>query len=41
VLTYVRQSWSNDQPPVQVDTVKQVRAQNAERKTPLTAEDLK
>jgi putative membrane-bound dehydrogenase-like protein len=41
VLTYVRQSWSNDQPPVQAETVKQVRAANADRKTPLTAEDLK
>ena len=31
VLTYVRQSWSNDAPPVPEDTVKQVRAKYADR----------
>ena len=41
VLTYVRQSWTNDATPVTVETVTKVRAQNATRKTPLTAADLK
>ncbi len=41
VLTYVRQSWTNDAPTVTEDTVKQVRARYADRKTPWTIEELK
>ena len=41
VLTYVRQSWSNDAPPVSADTVKKVRADFADRVLPWTADELK
>jgi uncharacterized protein len=41
VLTYVRQSWSNDAASVEAATVKKVRADNAARKTPWTADELK
>jgi mono/diheme cytochrome c family protein len=41
VLTYVRQSWSNDAPPVSADMVKQVRAKYADRVLPWTADELK
>ena len=41
VLTYVRQSWSNDAAPVSTETVKQVRSKHADRKTPWTIEELK
>jgi putative membrane-bound dehydrogenase-like protein len=40
VMTYVRQTWSNDAPPVSEETVKQVRAKYADRKTPWTIEEL-
>jgi mono/diheme cytochrome c family protein len=41
VLTYVRQSWSNDAAAVDSATVKKVRADHAGRKTPWTAEELR
>ncbi len=41
VLTYVRQSWSNDAPAVAEETVKQVRAQSGNRSTPWTVDELK
>lgn len=41
VLTYVRQTWSNDAPPVSAETVKDVRSRFAGRKTPWTIEELK
>jgi mono/diheme cytochrome c family protein len=41
VLTYVRQSWSNDAAPVSAETVRQVRAKHADRKTPWTIGELK
>lgn len=41
VLTYVRQSWSNDASPVDAATVKKVRAETATRKTPWTAAELR
>jgi mono/diheme cytochrome c family protein len=41
VLTYVRQSWSNDATPVSEDFVKQTRAKFAGRGTPWTAAELK
>lgn len=41
VLTYVRQSWSNDATPVSVDTVGQVREKTADRKAPWSAAELK
>jgi mono/diheme cytochrome c family protein len=41
VLTYVRQTWSNDATPVAEDFVKQIRQKYADRKTPWTAEELK
>ncbi len=41
VLTYVRQSWSNDATPVSEDFIKQTRAKFASRTTPLTAPELK
>ena len=41
VLTYVRQSWSNDAAPVSAGAVKQTRAKHADRKTPWTAAELK
>ncbi|MCU0749617.1 MAG: ThuA domain-containing protein [Akkermansiaceae bacterium] len=41
VLTYVRQSWTNDASAVDEKTVKQVRAKYASRKTPWTIEELK
>ncbi len=41
VLTYVRQSWSNDGPPVSTDQIKEIRAKHATRNTPWTAAELK
>jgi mono/diheme cytochrome c family protein len=41
VLTYARQTWSNDAPPVTAETVKATRAKNADRKLPWTATELK
>jgi putative membrane-bound dehydrogenase-like protein len=41
VLTYVRQSWSNDATSVSEDFVKQTRAKHADRKSPWTAAELK
>jgi mono/diheme cytochrome c family protein len=41
VLTYVRQSWSNDATPVSQDVVKQTRQKFATRATPWTAAELK
>ena len=41
VLTYVRQSWSNDAPAVAADTVQKTRAKFANRTTPWTAAELK
>ncbi len=41
VLTYVRQSWSNDTTPVAEDLVKQTRAKFASRSKPWTAAELK
>ncbi len=41
VITYVRQSWSNDASPVTEDTVKQTRAKFSSRGKPWTAPELK
>jgi uncharacterized protein len=41
VITYVRQSWSNDATPVSAESVKQIRAKYGTRTTPWTAEELK
>ena len=41
VLTYVRQSWSNDAAPVGEAIVTQTRAKYAARTTPWTAAELK
>lgn len=41
VLTYVRQTWSNDATPVAEDFVKQNRKKYANRKTPWTAGELR
>ena len=41
VLTYVRQSWSNDATAVSIESIKQSRAKNAARTTPWTAPELK
>ncbi len=41
VLTYVRQSWSNDATSVSEDFVKQIRAKFSGRSTPWTAAELK
>ncbi|MES2474340.1 MAG: PVC-type heme-binding CxxCH protein [Verrucomicrobiota bacterium] len=41
VVTYVRQSWSNDAPAINADLVKATRAKNASRTTPWTAAELK
>ncbi|MEO5913982.1 MAG: PVC-type heme-binding CxxCH protein [Luteolibacter sp.] len=41
VLTYVRQSWSNDAPSVSEDLVKQTRAKFMSRGKPWTAAELK
>jgi mono/diheme cytochrome c family protein len=40
VLTYVRQSWSNDASAVTPAQVKEVRAQMKDRKAPWTASEL-
>ena len=40
VLTYVRQSWSNDAAPISPAEVKAVRQQNANRTAPWTAAEL-
>ena len=40
VLTYVRQSWSNDAAAVTSECVKQTRAKHAGRATPWTAAEL-
>ncbi len=41
VLTYVRQSWSNDAEPVSEELVRQTRAKFAGRSVPWTADELK
>lgn len=41
VITYVRQSWSNDATPVSAESIKQIRAKYATRTTPWTAAELK
>ena len=41
VLTFVRQSWSNDATPVSEDFIKQTRAKYASRSAPWTAAELK
>ncbi len=41
VLTYVRQTWSNDAPAVSAGSVGQLRAKHASRKEPWTAAELK
>jgi mono/diheme cytochrome c family protein len=41
VLTYVRQSWTNDSPSVTADQIKETRAKTAARTAPWTAADLK
>ena len=41
VLTYSRQSWSNDAPPVTPEEVKKLRAKFGDRATPWTAEELR
>jgi len=40
VLTYVRQSWSNDAEAVTPDQVKALREQYKDRKAPWTAKEL-
>ena len=40
VLTYVRQAWTNDQPPITPAEVAAIRAASAERKTPWTLAEL-
>ena len=41
VITYVRQSWTNDAGPVSADLIKQTRAKYASRGKPWTAAELK
>ena len=41
VLTFVRQSWTNDAAPVDAALVGKLREQSASRKTPWTAEDFR
>ncbi len=41
VLTYVRQSWSNDATPVTADAVKEIRGKYNSRTAPWTAAELK
>lgn len=41
VLTYIRQSWGNDAPPVDPETVERIREQTADRTEPWTAEELR
>ncbi len=40
VLTYVRQAWGNNAPPITPEQVKAVRAETASRSTPWTVEEL-
>ncbi len=40
VLTYVRQHWNNDAPPIQADTVAEIRAAHQDRAAPWTQEEL-
>ena len=40
VMTYVRQAWGNDSPPVGPDLVREVREATSGRGRPLTPEDL-
>jgi putative membrane-bound dehydrogenase-like protein len=40
VLTFTRQSWSNDAAPVTAESVKNVRAKHKDRSTPWKAEDV-
>jgi uncharacterized protein len=40
VLTYVRQSWSNDLPAVTADQVAKIRSETASRTAPWTAQEL-
>ncbi len=41
VITYVRQTWSNDAPPVGAGAIKAVRTKHADRVTPWTISELK
>ncbi|MEX1048849.1 MAG: cytochrome c, partial [Akkermansiaceae bacterium] len=41
VITYIRQSWSNDASGVSADSIKQIRAKHANRNQPWTAAELK
>ncbi len=41
VLTFVRQSWTNDAAPVSPDLIKKTRAATKSQKTPYTAKELK
>ena len=41
VLTFVRQTWSNDAPAVSESLVKETRAKHAGRNKPWTADELK
>ena len=41
VITYVRQSWTNDASSVSADLIKQTRAKFANRGKPWTAAELK
>jgi mono/diheme cytochrome c family protein len=41
VLTYARQSWTNDAAPVRAEDVKPIREKHAARTVPWTADDLK
>jgi mono/diheme cytochrome c family protein len=41
VITYIRQSWSNDASGVNADSIKQTRAKHAGRTQPWTAAELK
>ena len=40
VLTYVRQEWGNNAPPVSAETVAKIRGENAGRTTPFTVSEL-
>lgn len=40
VLTYIRQEWGNNAPPVSVETVQRIRAETAGRTAPWTAAEL-
>ena len=40
VLTYVRREWENTADPVDVESVRKVRTDTADRATPWTAEEV-